>query len=68
MTTQNVNFQLYPCGSATIALPEVLTSDAFNRLDLAVNDALCQPRRDISANAAGDPGPIESDACRLAQY
>ncbi len=59
MTTQQVTILIPPYGTATVTLPEILTPDAFARLDAAIDDALREPRGDGSADAANDPGAIE---------
>jgi hypothetical protein len=62
MTTQKVTFLLPPYGTATLTVPELLTPDAFARLDLAIGEALREPCRNGSADAANDPGAIEFDS------
>lgn len=62
MTTQKVTFLLAPYGTATLTLPELLTPDAFARLDSAIDEALREPCRNGSAGAAKDPGAIEFDS------
>jgi len=63
MTTQQMTFLIPPYGTATLSLPEMLTVDAFNRLESAVSDALGDsPRRDVDGHAATDPGTIEFDS------
>lgn len=59
LTTQQITFLIPPYGTATLTLPELLTPDAFARLDSAVGDALRSPPHKGSANAADDPGAIE---------
>ncbi|MEO5697588.1 MAG: hypothetical protein ABIQ60_10705 [Burkholderiaceae bacterium] len=59
MTTQQVKFLIPPYGTATLTLPELLTPDAFARLDAAIDDALREPCLDGSADAANDPAAIE---------
>ena len=62
MTTQSISILLPPYGSATLTLPEVLTPDAFARLDKAIGDALREPRPAASPAAARDPAAIEFDS------
>ncbi|MEO7244449.1 MAG: hypothetical protein ABIX12_04800 [Rubrivivax sp.] len=62
MTTQQITFLLPPYGTASLALPEILTPEAFARLDSAISDALREPRRDGTADAADDPGAVEFDS------
>ena len=64
MTTQQLTFLLPPYGTATLTLPELLTPDAFARLDSAIDAALREPNQDDSANAnpANDPAAIECDS------
>lgn len=62
MMTQQVTFQLPPHGTATLSLPEVLTSDAFARLDAAIGEALRERRLDGSGDAFADPGAVEFDS------
>lgn len=62
MTTQQITFLLPPYGTATLTLPELLTPDAFARLDSAIGDALREPCRNGIAHAANDPGAIEFDS------
>ena len=62
MTTQQLTFLLPPYGTATLTLPELLTPDAFARLDSAIGNALREPCRDDSTNAANGPAAIEIDS------
>lgn len=62
MTTQQITFLIPPYGTATLTLPELLTPGAFARLDAAIGDALREPNRGGSADAANDPGTIEFDS------
>ena len=64
MTTQQLTFLLPPYGTATLTLPELLTPDAFARLDSAIDAALREPNQDDSANAnpANVPAAIECDS------
>jgi hypothetical protein len=62
MTTQQITFSIPPYGTATLTLPELLTPDAFARLDSAIGDALRGPCRDGNTDAANDPGAIEFDS------
>ena len=62
MTTQQITFSIPPHGTATLTLPGLLTPDAFARLDSAIGDALREPCRSGSADAASDPGAIEFDS------
>jgi hypothetical protein len=61
MTTQKLTFLVPPYATATLMLPELLTPDAFARLESAVGEALREPRRDGGANANA-PGAIEYDS------
>ncbi|MEP7280936.1 MAG: hypothetical protein ABI696_03060 [Rubrivivax sp.] len=62
MTTQQITFLLPPYGSASLALPEMLTPETFARLDAAISDALREPHRCGTAEAADDPGAVEFDS------
>ena len=68
MTTQQVTFLLPPYGTATLTLPELLTPDALARLDSAIGEALREPCRSGSADAASDPGAIEFDSWLIHQH
>lgn len=68
MTTQQITFLLPPYGTATLTLPKLLTPDAFARLDSAIGDALREPCRNGSADAANDPGAIEFDSWLIHQH
>jgi hypothetical protein len=65
MSTQHISFVLPPYGTATLALPEVLTPEAFARLDAAVGSALQEPSLCGSVHTAhtthpaNDPGTLE---------
>ena len=61
MTTQQISFLIPPYGTATLTLPDLLTPDAFARLDSAIDHALAEPRRE-PGDAAPDPGSIEFDS------
>ena len=54
--------QCYP----TLTLPELLTPDAFARLDSAIDQALAEPRQALG-DAAPDPGSIEYDSWLIRQ-
>ncbi len=62
MKMQQITFLLPPYGTATLRLPEILTSDAFARLDSAIAVAMGEPCLGGSANATNDPGAIEFDS------
>jgi hypothetical protein len=62
MKTQQITFLLPPYGTASLALPEILTPEAFARLDAAISDALCEPHRDGSSDVANDAGAVEFDS------
>jgi hypothetical protein len=47
-------------------LPELLTPDAFARLDSAIDQALAEPRQALD-DAAPDPGSIEYDSWLIRQ-
>lgn len=64
MTTQHITIQLPPYGTATLALPRLLTPDAFARLDSAINDALREP----SSENSTDSGAIEYDSWLVDQH
>jgi len=61
MVTQQISFLIPPYGTATLNLPELLTPDAFARLDSAIDQALAEPRQALG-DAAPDPGSIEYDS------
>ena len=61
MATQQLTFSIPPYGTATLTLPEVLTPDAFARLDSAIDSVLGEPRQN-PGDAAPDPGSIEYDS------
>ncbi|KRB96770.1 hypothetical protein ASE11_15255 [Hydrogenophaga sp. Root209] len=61
MATQLISFLIPPYGTATLTLPDMLTPDAFARLDSAIDRALAQPQPE-PADAAPDPGSIEFDS------
>ncbi len=67
MNTQRISFLIPPYGTATLTLPELLTTDAFARLDAAVDQALGNPMP-APATVATDPGAIEYDSWRLQRY
>lgn len=62
MTMKQMTFLIPPYGTATLSLPELLTPDAFIRLESAIGDALGDPRRDLGDHTAADPGTIEFDS------
>ena len=62
MTTQQITFLLPPYGTATLTLPELLTSAVFARLDSAIDNALREPCPSGITDAANDPGAIEVDS------
>lgn len=66
MNTQQVTILLPPYGSATLTLPQLLSPDAFGRLDAAISEALREPSRSRHAGAASDPGSIEFDSWSIA--
>ena len=68
MTTQQITFLLPPYGTATLTLPELLTPDAFARLDSAIGDALREPCRNGIADAANEPGAIEFDSWSIHRH
>jgi hypothetical protein len=68
MTTQQITFLLPPHGTATLTLPQLLTPDAFARLDSAIAEALREPCRNGSADAASDPGAIEFDSWLIQRH
>jgi hypothetical protein len=59
MTTQQTTFLIPPYGTATLALPEVLTPDAFARLHAAIGAALGGSNSAGGALVAPDAGAIE---------
>ncbi len=67
MNTQRISILIPPYGTATLTLPELLTTDAFARLDAAVDQALGN-LRPAPAEVATDPGAIEYDSWRLQRY
>lgn len=62
MNTQQLTFSIPPYGMATLTLPEMLTPDAFNRLDSAIGRVLGGPRREPGDATDTDPGSIEFDS------
>ena len=62
MRMQQMTFLIPPYGTATLTLPELLTPDAFSRLESAIGDALGDPRRDLSDHTTTDPGSVEFDS------
>jgi hypothetical protein len=66
MTTQQISFLIPPYGTATLTLPELLTPDAFARLDSAIDQALAEPRQALD-DAAPGPGSIEYDSWLIRQ-
>lgn len=62
MTTQQISISIPPYGTATLTLPELLTPDAFARLDSAISQALRDSCRNGSAESTEDPGAIEFDS------
>ncbi len=61
MKTQQITFLIPPDGAATLTLPERLTPDAFDRLEMAINDVLGGPRNFCEPGAT-DRGSIEFDS------
>lgn len=61
MATQQMTFLIPPYGTATLSLPEMLSPDAFTRLESAIGDALGEPRRGVG-DLTSDPGAIEFDS------
>jgi hypothetical protein len=55
-----------PYGTATLTLPELLTPDAFARLDSAIDQALAEPHQALG-DAAPDLGSIEYDSWLIRQ-
>lgn len=68
MTTQQITFQLPPYGTASLTLPQLLTPDAFARLDAAISAALDEPRQADGSDPIRDPGATEYDAWRVDQH
>jgi hypothetical protein len=66
MTTQQISFLIPPYGTATLTLPELLTPDAFARLDSAIDQALAEPHQ-APGDAAPDLGSIEYDSWLIPQ-
>ncbi|ODV05950.1 MAG: hypothetical protein ABT20_13335 [Rubrivivax sp. SCN 70-15] len=63
MATQQMTFLIPPYGTATLTLPELLTPEAFARLESAIGGVLGEPRRQLGDTAtAPDPGSIEFDS------
>lgn len=62
MATQQMTFLIPPYCTATMTLPDLLTPEAFARLDSAIGRALGEPRQDRGDNAAPDPGSLEFDS------
>ena len=62
MTMQQMTFLIPPYWTATLTLPELLTPDAFSRLESAISDTLGDPRRDLGDHTATDPGSVEFDS------
>lgn len=62
MATQQMTFLIPPYGTATLTLPELMTPEAFARLDSAIGRALGEPRQDLGDATAPDPGSIEFDS------
>lgn len=67
MNTQRISVLIPPYGTATLTLPELMTSEAFARLDAAIDQALGAPNTG-PAEAAKDPGAIEYESWRLSRY
>lgn len=62
MATQQLTFLIPPYGTATLTLPELLTPEAFARLEAAIGGVLGEPRQDLGDAAPLDPGSIEFDS------
>lgn len=63
MATQQMTFLIPPYGTATLSLPELLTPEAFARLESAIGSMLAEPRQHRDDTATGqDPGSIEFDS------
>lgn len=62
MKMQQVTFLLPPYGTATLSLPEVLTTDTFIRLEAAVNDVIGEQAPSVAAKSETDRGAIEFDS------
>ncbi len=62
MTTQQLTFQIPPYGTATLTLPEMLTSDTFARLDSAIGRVLAEPQHPPGDSSGADPGSVEFDS------
>lgn len=62
MATQQMTFLIPPYGTATLTLPELLTPEAFARLESAIGGVLGEPRQHLGDTAAPDPGSIEFDS------
>lgn len=68
MATQQMTFLIPPYGTATLTLPELLTPEAFACLDSAISRVLGEPRQDLGAAAAPDPGSIEFDSWLIQRH
>jgi hypothetical protein len=68
MATQQMTFLIPPHGTATLTLPEVLTPEAFARLDAAIGRVLGEPRQALGDATAPDPGSIEYDSWQIPQH
>ena len=70
MATQQMTFLIPPYGTGTLTLPELLTPEAFARLDSAISRVLGEARQDLGAAAAPDPDPgsIEFDSWLIQRH
>lgn len=68
MTTQQMTFLIPPYGTATLTLPELMTSEVFARLDAAIVRVLGERSQDLGDVAAADPGSIEVDSWSIQQH
>lgn len=68
MATQRLTFLIPPYGTATLTLPELLTTEAFARLESAIGSVLGEPRQDFGAAAALDPASIEVDSWSIPRH
>ena len=68
MATQQMTFLIPPSGTATLTLPELLTPEAFARLESAIGRVLGEPRQNLGDAAAPDPGSIEFDSWLIQRH
>jgi len=71
MKMQQMTFLLPPYGTATLQFPEVLTAEAFARLDSAIASAMGEPQlHDSTPAATHDAAAVEVDSwlAHLRQY